>query len=105
LIEHPAKGRDLHRQVTVVDHGFGPDGGEEVVFRDNPTRPLDQHNENVERTRADRDRDKGAVMIAPEQTASPIEAKVLEHENVGRSEPVHPVPPRRHGRGLGPPAD
>src|SRR6516225_8004135 len=68
LIEHPAKGRYLHSQVTIVDHGFGPDGGEEIVFRDDFTGPLDQHTENIERARADRDRDKGAAIMAPKQT-------------------------------------
>src|SRR6516162_11803456 len=87
-IEDPAKRRGLHSQITVVDHGLGPHGGEEVVFRDDLTGPLDQHTENVERARADRDRDKRAIIIAPKQTASPVEAEVLEQENIRRSEPL-----------------
>src|SRR6516162_7314656 len=93
LIEHPTKRRDLHSQVTVVDHGFGPDGGEEVVFRDDLTRPLDQHAENVERTRADRDGDEGAIIIVPKQTAAPIEPEALEQKQLRGNEPLHTRPP------------
>src|SRR5215471_2319941 len=71
-IEHPAKRRGLHSQVTVIDHGLRPDSGEEIVFRDDLTGPLDQHSENIERARTDRDRDERAIIIAPKETTSPV---------------------------------
>lgn len=60
-------------------------------------RPLDQNAENVERARTDRKRNKGAVSVSPEQTASPsVEAEVSEHEDLGCSSRVHAsaTPPR-----------
>jgi len=40
---------------------------------------LDQSPKNVERARPDRDRDEGALVVAPEQpTAKAVEPKLLE---------------------------
>ena len=89
-IEHPAQRRYLHRQVTVLDDSSWPDGGDDLVLRDDLARLFDQHAQNVERARADRDWLKRAGTIAPEQpAATPVEAEVLESKNRRRSEPLH----------------
>src|ERR1700730_11084677 len=56
LIENAAKRRDLDREVAVLDHHSRPDGGDDLALRDETARPLDQHTEQIERPRADRDR-------------------------------------------------
>src|ERR1700730_8400482 len=76
-IEHTAERRYLHRQVAVLDDGPRPDGGDDLVLRDDLPRPLDQHAQNVERARPDRDRDETAALIAPKQATSPVEEEVL----------------------------
>jgi len=88
-IEHRAKGRNLHRQIAGLDHRSGPDSGDDLVLGDDLARRLDQYAQNVERARADRDRDEGADVIAPIEAAAPVEAEVLEQKNLRRSEPLH----------------
>src|ERR1700738_2812034 len=92
-VEHPAERRYLHRQVAVLDDGPRPDGGDDLVLRDDLPHPLDQHAENVERARPDRDRGEATAVIAPGQAAAPVEAEVLEQENVRRSERLHACSP------------
>ena len=48
LVEHPAEGGDLDRQIGVLDHRPPPDGGHDLLFRDQFARPLDEHPQNVE---------------------------------------------------------
>jgi hypothetical protein len=88
IVEHPAQRRYLYCQVAVFDHGCGPDSGDDLVFRNDLARPLDQDAKNVEAARADRDRLKRAGTIAAEQpTAAPVEAEVLEEKNVRGASP------------------
>jgi hypothetical protein len=102
-IEYAAKRRYLDRQVAVLDDGAGPHGGNDLILRDDLSRPPDQYPENVEPARADRHRDKGAVGITPEQTSgAPVEAEVFEQENLRRRERLHDGavslwPPRPRG--------
>jgi hypothetical protein len=78
-IEDPAKGRDLNKQIILLDHRLGPHGGDDLFLRNDVASSLDQSGENVERSRPDRDRDEGTVVIAPEQPAAKaVEAKLLE---------------------------
>jgi hypothetical protein len=64
-IEDAAKRRDLDREVAVLDHHSRPDGGDDLALRDETARPLDQHTEQIERPRADRDRHENTAGITP----------------------------------------
>jgi len=66
VIEHAANSGYLHRQVVVLDDGLRPDGGDDLVLSDDLARSFDKHAEKVERTRADRDREKRTAVAAPE---------------------------------------
>jgi hypothetical protein len=87
LIEYPPEHRDLYGQVGILDNGPPPDGRYDLLFRDEISGPLHEHAENIKRPRADRYRNKNAAFIAPGQAiSSPVEAKVLEQENIGGGE-------------------
>jgi hypothetical protein len=93
FIQNAAECRDLDGQVGILDHRPAPDGGHDLFFCDQITRPFNQHAENIEGAQADRDRNKNAAFIAPGQPlAPPIEAEVLEQENVGRGEHAEASP-------------
>jgi hypothetical protein len=83
LIENAAKRRDLHVQIVVLNHCCRPDCGDDFISREEIARPTEQHAEHVERAPADFDRNCSGTFIPPEQ-AVPVEAKLLEQENVGR---------------------
>src|SRR5271165_2013362 len=79
LIQDPAKRGYLDSQVAVLDHRSRPNGSDELVFRNEIPRPLDDHAEDVEGARADRDRNEITAFISPEKTAAaPIETEALE---------------------------
>jgi hypothetical protein len=82
-IENAAKRSDLHVQIVVLNHCCRPDGGDDLVSRDEIARPTEQHAEHVERARADFDRNRTGTVIPPKQ-AVPVETERLEQENVGR---------------------
>jgi hypothetical protein len=87
LIEYAAKRRDLDGQIGVLDHGPPPNGGHDLLFRNERAGPLDKHGKNVEGSRTDRYRDEHPAFIAPgKPLPPPIETKVLEQENVGRGD-------------------
>jgi hypothetical protein len=54
--DEPADRRDLHRQVVFLDHEAGPDHVEQFALGDDTVAPLDQRQQHVEGTRADRRR-------------------------------------------------
>ena len=92
LIENPAQRRDLDGQIRILDDRPSPDGGHDLFFQDELTGPFDQYGKNIESPRADRCRNEDSPFILLGQTLAPIEAKVLELENLGRGE--HALPPR-----------
>ena len=47
---------DLHLQVVLLHYQPGPDERQQVVLRDQLAGSLDEHDQQVERTRAERDR-------------------------------------------------
>jgi hypothetical protein len=61
VIENPAQRRDLHVQIVVLNHCSRPDGGDDLVSRDEIARPTEQYAEHVERAPADFDRNQGAT--------------------------------------------
>src|ERR1700737_4875610 len=65
LIENAAKRQDLDREVAVLDHHSRPDSGDNLALRDETARPLDQHTEQIERSRSDRDRHENTAGITP----------------------------------------
>ena len=77
-----AKCRDLHRQIAVLDDDPRPHLFDDLVAGDELARPREQNSENFERTRADRDRNKAGVVIAPRE-AMPVETEALEQESFG----------------------
>jgi hypothetical protein len=82
-IENAAKRSDLHVQIVVLNHCCRPDGGDNLVPREEIARPTEQHTEHVESARADFDRNRSGTFIPPAQ-AAPVETELLEQENVGR---------------------
>jgi hypothetical protein len=81
-----------------------PNGGDNLLFGDDLACPCDQHPENVEPARADRHWRINAAIVAPEQAAAaPIEAEIIEQENLGRRQGVHTPSPADRGRGRAPP--
>jgi len=97
-IEDAAKRRDLDGQIVVLDHRSRPDGGHDLVFRDEIAVGSDQHTEHVERSRADRDCYEHSAFIPPEQ-AAPVEAKAPEQENLAGGERPHVSSPYGRERG------
>src|SRR6202043_238345 len=67
VIEDAAQRGDLHVQVAVFDRGSRPDGLDDLGSRYEIPWPLDQHAENVERARTDRNRSENTALIAPKQ--------------------------------------
>jgi len=66
LVENPAKCGDLHVEIAVLDRGSGPDRGNDLGPRDELARPLDQHAEDVERTRTHRQWRENAALVSSE---------------------------------------
>jgi hypothetical protein len=56
LAQHPAHGRDLHREVAVLDSLAGPGGFDQCVFRDQHAGPFDQCPQQGDRPPAERHR-------------------------------------------------
>jgi hypothetical protein len=90
LVEYPPERSDLHVQIVVADCRQGPYGGDYLIPRDEISCSLDEHTEDVERTRADPNRHESAAVLAPEQDAgAPVETKTLEEEHTTICEPAH----------------
>src|SRR5262249_11307370 len=90
LIQDSAERGDLHRQVAVLDDGSGPHRIHDLVPWDEVTRTFDENAEDFERPRADRQRNKGAALVAPEQAASGRpEEKPFDPVDVGGGECFH----------------
>jgi hypothetical protein len=89
LVQDAAEGGDLDRQIGILDRRLSPDGSHDFFFRDEIARALDKHGENIKSARADPHRHKYAAFVAPEETLAPVEAEVLEQENLGRGEHAH----------------
>ena len=70
-IEHLAQRRDLGRQIAVLDNNPRPDGHHDLILCNEIAVPPHQQDEQVEGARAERYRDKGAVLICAEQAAGP----------------------------------
>jgi hypothetical protein len=89
VIEDPAKRRDLHAQIAVLNHSRWPDGSDDLAPRHEIAGPPDQHAENIERARADRHRRENAALVAPVQIAAgSVETEAFEPENVVHRERV-----------------
>jgi hypothetical protein len=56
LPQQLAQRRDLHLQVVLFHHQAGPDEREQLVLGDQPAGAVDEHGQQVERPRAERDR-------------------------------------------------
>jgi len=89
VIKEPAERRDLQVKIVVLDHYRRPDESDDLVPRQEFPCSPDQHAENVERARADRDRHEDTALVAPGQ-AAPIETKPFELENIVHGERVPP---------------
>jgi hypothetical protein len=93
LIEDTAECRDLDRQIAFLDHGLGPNGGNDVVPRNEPAVPLQQDTENIERPRSDRHWYEAVVINPKETAAAPVETEILKQEDTGSSGCIHPFVP------------
>lgn len=92
LVEEPTKRGDLHVQIAIFDDRSGPYGSDEIIPRHELRCSTNQHAENVERARADRNRHETAALVAPEQRAGlPVETEGLEQEDAVHGERPHPV--------------
>ena len=76
--------------VAVFDGRRRPYGSHELVSRYEVAGSSDQHVENLEGARADRDRYEFTGCVAPAQRAGlPVEPEALEQEDVTASKRVH----------------
>ncbi|HEY1895691.1 MAG TPA: hypothetical protein VGG62_05435 [Terracidiphilus sp.] len=66
-----------------------PQSRHDLFLADERSGAVDQYGKDVEGARADRYRDVNAAFVTPRQTLPPIEAEVLEQENLGRGEHAH----------------
>ena len=90
LVENAAQCGNLDGQVAFFDHHSGPDGFHNCIFRDQLPLPLYQKAEQIQCTRADRDRGRRPRVIEAEQPATrQIEPKALEEKDFGCTGPVH----------------
>ena len=69
MLERLAQGRDLHRQVLLLDRGIRPDRVHDLALGDQIARAAGQHAEQVERPRADRDGNSKTGGVEPECTS------------------------------------
>ena len=53
LAKRAPQGRDLARQVVLVDRGVRPHAVQELIFADDVVSMFEQHDEHVERLRRD----------------------------------------------------
>ena len=80
-VQDAAQGGDLDRQIVFFDDGSRPDGGHDLVFRDQLPLAARQQSEQIERARTERNRDGVARVIEPEQAAA-IEAEAFEKQSI-----------------------
>ena len=60
----------MNEENGLLDRHPGPDGGHDLFLGNDVAASLDQHAEKIERARSDRDRRKGATVVATEQPAA-----------------------------------
>ena len=84
-VQDAAQGGDLDRQIVLFDDGSRPDGGHDVVFRDQLPLAGRQQSEQIERARTERNRNGVAGVIEPEQ-ATAVEAEAFEKQSIARPE-------------------
>ena len=78
-VEDIAKRRYLKEEVGLLDRHLRPDGGHDLIFRNDEAPLFDQNGEKIKRARTDLDWRERRMTIASEQSAaSAIKAKVSE---------------------------
>jgi hypothetical protein len=83
----------LDVEIGFFDHSSGPNGRQDLVFRNQFASPADQQREKIERSGAECDRCGDPGVIHPAQTpGATIEPKALKVENVNGTE-VHALAP------------
>jgi hypothetical protein len=93
LVKNAAERRDLHIQIGVLDHRRRPNGGHELVPRDELSWLLCQGAENVEGARAQRHRYERVVLAPPKQCAGiAVEPKAFEYEGSTPAKSAHSLP-------------